>query len=131
MRSVLKVEKISSTHFVQEIYFGGAVVGLSRMFDQKGYELHVGVYSVEHLVTHGSCSISSAIGQETVAKLHHQLSAQSEESGDEVVCLEDAVDVHLRITNNVLPDKFQNPFPKSALADYAKNFEGLIDSEKT
>lgn len=92
---------ITLLYLVEEVDFCHCIGGLSRVFDQQGDEPDKGI---EVVVTLGSddggtrCRVVLLLSLRPVAYLHAHLCAQSEEPRDQVVCLQDALLVHLEET---------------------------------
>lgn len=90
-------------YLVEKVDFGHRVGGLSRMFDQQGYEPHKGIQVV---VTFGSddgctgCWVVLLFSLCTVADLHTHFCAQTEEACDQVICLQDSLLMHLKEERN-------------------------------
>jgi hypothetical protein len=81
-------------YLVEEVDLGDSIGGIARVFDQQSYEAYKGVQCVEALVTHARRTLV-VFCQRLVAQIHAHLCAQPEEARDEVICMQDALLVHL------------------------------------
>lgn len=89
-------------HLVEEVDLGHCVGGLSRVFDQQGYQPDKGIQVV---VTFGSddgragCWVVLLLRLCTVTDLHTHFCAKPEEPRDQIVGLQDPLLVHLQTTD--------------------------------
>lgn len=85
-------------YLVKEVDFCHRVSGLSRVFDQQRYEPNKGIQVVVTLGSDDGCTgcwVVLLLSLSPIAYLHTHFCAQPEEPCDQVICLQDALLVHL------------------------------------
>lgn len=85
-------------YLVKEVDFCHCVGCLSRVFDQQCYEPNKGIQVVVTLRSDDGCTgcwVVLLLSLCPIAYLHTHFCAQSEEPCDQVICLQDALLVHL------------------------------------
>lgn len=85
-------------YLVEEVDFCHCVGGLSRVFDQQGYEPNEGIQVVVTLCPDDGgtgCWVVLLLSLCPIAYLHTHFCAQPEEPCDQVISLQDALLVHL------------------------------------